>query len=112
MMRGQRVVLPAKKAKLDLLITSARYHPETGQLLLAKGFEPVGQVWSDILLFDRAALIERLQSGERVLTGEKEAMVADFDPKVQVKLTETESGNLIVTDGSQSNRDDLKVPIF
>ena len=111
-MRGQRVVLPAKKAKLDLLITSARYHPETGQLLLAKGFEPVGHVWSDILLFERAALIERLQSGDRVFTGEKEHRVADFDPKVQVKLIDTENGEWIVADGGQPDRDELNVPIF
>ena len=112
MPRGQRVVLPAKKAKFDLLITSARYHSESGQLMFAKGFEPVGQVWSDILLIGRVELLARLKDGQRIVNGEKEDLVADFEPQQEIRLVQSAEGHLIIAGDRATDHDDLGVPLF
>jgi hypothetical protein len=111
-LRGQKVVLPARKAKLDLLITSARYHPDNGTLMLAKGFEPVGQVWSDILLLGRVELLARLEEGQRIFNGDKEGLVADFEPGEEIHLVEANGKRLLVAGDGSGEGDDLGVPLF
>ena len=112
MPRGQRVILPARKAKFDLLITMARYQPGTGRLMFAKGFEPVGQVWSDILLLGRVELINRLNEGQQFVNGEKENLANNFEPRDEIRLVETNGDQIIVAGERKAERDDLGVPLF
>jgi hypothetical protein len=101
---------PASK-KLDLVVVAARYDSE-GRLSLAQGYERRGQVWSDLRLFDRATLIEKLRARRRVAVATPTAVPGDFQELAPVRL---QRRNGTVTLGSEplaNDRDHLAAPLF
>ncbi len=111
-MRGQRATLPPRKTEVDVLITAARYEPETGELRMAQGYEPIGQVWSDIRLYTREDLIERLKAGRHVGFGGNVRLATDFEVRGKVGLHERDGGTILLAEGRSSDTDDLGVPFF
>lgn len=95
--------------KIDLVVTSARYHDSGDRLLQARGFERRGQVWSDTQLFDRETLALRLRQGQRVVSGQETDLPGDYEVGPRLEL---EDAGWIVAAGTRSGRDDLGVPLY
>ena len=95
--------------KVDVVLTSARYQDGGVRLAQARGFERRGDVWSDTLLFDRAALVERVRDGRRVVVGRERDLPGDFEVGERLRLADA---GWLVADGCSAMRDDLAVPLF
>jgi hypothetical protein len=95
--------------KIDLVVTSARYQDTGDRLVQARGFERRGAVWSDTQLFDREMLALRLRQGQRIVSGQEADLPGDFVVGLKLDL---DSAGWIVAAGSQTGRDDLRVPLF
>ena len=109
-MRGKRVSRASRK--LDVVLVAARYGEDGGRLNIARGYERRGFVWGDLVLFNRQALIERLNAKKRVVTGYPGELPGDFEVTAEVYLTQEGGTESIVTDGHQTGRDDLGLPLF
>ncbi|HSB89959.1 MAG TPA: hypothetical protein VLD63_08050 [Anaerolineales bacterium] len=108
-MRGWQLS-PASR-KLDLVVVAARYDSE-GRLSLAQGYERRGEVWSDLRLFDRATLIEKLGAQRRVAVGTPTAVPGDFQELAPVRL-QRRNGTVTLGSGALANdRDHLAAPLF
>jgi len=97
------------RSKIDGVIETVRYTSD-GTISLVRMYQRRNQAWSDILLLDRAALVEQLKSGKNILTGtRKYALGSMFETRSQVHLTNQH----IVTEGQAAGRDLLAgVPVF
>jgi hypothetical protein len=60
------------KAKFDGLIEAVRY-TAAGQIELVRFYERRGAAFSDHRLLTRAGLVERLQNGQKFVTGQRQA---------------------------------------
>ena len=96
------------KIKFDGMIEAVRYAPD-GKIDLVRAYERRGATFSDHILIKRVQLVERLQKGEKFVTGQrKEFMGSTFETAKSVLL----NGNVIST-GISDNHDLLEdVPIF
>jgi len=96
------------KIKFDGMIEAVRYAPD-GKIELVRAYERRGATFSDHILIRRARLVERLQKGEKFVTGQRqEFMGSTFESTKPVHL----NGDVIST-GISSNHDLLEdVPIF
>lgn len=91
------------KQKFDGLIEAVRYAPD-GKIVLVRAYERRGSTFSDHILIDRANLVDRLQKGEKFVTGlRKEFLGSTFESAKIVRL----DGNVITT-GSNTSRDMLE----
>lgn len=111
-MRGERAAQPPRRTKVDVLITAARYDSETGKLRMVQGYEPMGQVWSDIRLYTREDLIERLQEGKHIAFGSNVRLATDFEVRGRLQLRQRDGDTILLAEGSSSESDDLGVPRF
>ena len=109
-MRGKRVSRTSRK--LDVVLVAARYGEDGDRLNLVQGYERRGFVWGDLVLFDRQALIERLNAKKRVVTGNPAELPGDFEVTAEVHLSQESGIESIVADGHQTMRDDLGLPLF
>jgi hypothetical protein len=96
------------KIKFDGLIEAVRYAPD-GNIDVVRAYERRGATFSDHILIDRASLVERLNKGEKFVTGlRKEFLGSTFNSAKIVRLV----GNIITT-GNKTNQDLLEeVPIL
>ena len=104
----ERVKVVSKHKKVDLIVTAARYASKGDRLMQARGYRRMGEVWSDLLLFDRKLLVEMLQEGKRIAAGRRNETPGDF---VVLKRIVKANGRL-ATQGSTGKGDNLGVPIF
>lgn len=97
------------RPKFDGVIEAVRYEKE-GRISLARLYERRGVVWSDCLLLDRQALVERLKRGGRFVTGRRKPYLgAVFETGAPVRLV----GQNIVCEGAPAGSDHLPgVPVF
>jgi len=101
---------PASK-KLDIVVVAARYDAE-GNLHMAQGYERRGDVWSDLRLFDRGTLVERLHSQRRVAVGAVSPVPGDFDVAGHVRLQRKNGQARLTTGSAPADQDQLSVPLF
>jgi hypothetical protein len=96
------------KVKFDGLIEAVRYSSD-GKIDLVRAYERRGATFSDHIVIKRAQLVERLQKGEKFVTGlRKEFLGSTFESAKPIHL----NGDIISTD-TASNRDLLEeVPVF
>ena len=96
------------KIKFDGLIETVRYAPD-GKIDLVRAYERRGATFSDHILIKRAQLVERLQKGEKFVTGQRvEFMGSTFESAKSVHLNEN-----VISTGNAGNHDLLEdVPIF
>jgi len=96
------------KNKFDGLIEAVRYTSD-GKIDQVRAYERRGATFSDHILIKRARLVERLQKGEKFVTGQrKELLGSTFETAKPVYL----NGDVIST-GNAGNRDLLEdVPVF
>ena len=97
------------RAKIDGVIEAVRYSPG-GRIAVVRAYERHGVVWSDHILLERKALVERLKENKRFATGERKVYLGSvFETGLAVQF----AGEHIVTDGQTATRDLLfGVPVF
>lgn len=99
--------MPDKKA--DAVIEAVRYAPD-GKIQFVRLYERRGSVWSDRLLVSRQALIERLQKGQKIFTGERKTYYGSMvEARQPVRLV---SGYLVVNGNGAPDRDWLDAPLL
>ena len=97
--------------KFDGVIEAVRY--KGGKIELVRAYERRGATFSDRVLLNRKALLERLQSGKHFMTGQrKELLASTFEVEKPVNLS-GQDGSQVVTTRTQAEHDELEgVPIF
>lgn len=97
--------------KLDGVIDAVRY--KNGQIVTVRAYERRGATFSDYVLMDRKALLERLKSGKQFVTGSrKELLASTFDSGQSVQVVNRDGKEYIST-RNPADRDDLEhVPVF
>jgi hypothetical protein len=109
--RGEKVSRTARK-EIDLVIIAARYRSDRDALSILQGYERRGPVWGDIQLFTREMLIDKIQHGERVVTGRLAQLQGDFEVKDRVHLQKLNGNTSLYTGESPTKTDKLNVPLF
>ena len=96
------------KIKFDGTIEAVRYAPD-GKIDLVRAYERRGATFSDHILIKRAQLVERLQKGDKFITGQRiEFMGSTFETNKPVHLSVD-----VISTGTSGNHDLLEdVPIF
>ncbi len=94
--------------KFDGLIEAVRFGAD-GKILMVRAYERRGATFSDHVLIDRLALVERLKKGQKFVTGQRKPLLGStFDVAKDVSL----AGDFVSTRGS-ADRDVLEdVPVF
>ena len=111
---GDCVLKSAEKdhmSKFDGVIVAARY--QGGRIEVVRAYERRGATFSDWVLLDRAALVEKLKNGKQFVTGQrKEYLASTFEVGKPVNLIGRD-GSQVLTTLSESDQDRLEdVPIF
>jgi hypothetical protein len=109
-MRGKKI--SKKMKKLDVVLVAVRYAEQGKKIETAQGYERFGQVWTDLKLYDRQTLADRLAQGQRVVTGQPSDLAGQFDVYKKVHLQGKNGGGTIVAEGASSGGDDLGLPLF
>ncbi len=95
------------KQRFDGVIEAVRYSPQ-GQIAFVRAYERRGAAFSDCILLDRAALIERLKARKRFVTGQRlEFLAGTFDPAHEVLLL-SRNGKEIISTKPDAERDYLE----
>src|SRR5688572_240861 len=82
--------------KPDVVIEAARY--KNGQIVMVRAYERRGATFSDHVLIERKALVERLQKGEWLAVGSREELKAStFKLGSEVKLVKQNDHEWIAT---------------
>jgi hypothetical protein len=97
--------------KFDVVIEAVRY--KNGKIDVVRAYERRGPTFSDRVLLDRKTLLERLQNGKRLVTGQrKEYLASTFEVGKPVKLVGQDSKQ-VVTTLPEADHDELEgVPAF
>jgi hypothetical protein len=94
------------------VLVDVRYDPEDGQVRAARGYERRGDVWSDLVILDRAALFDRIRSGRKIFTGRAKDLPGDFEILSPVGLGR-EGDTLRVGSRAIGDRsEELGLPVF
>ena len=101
------------KPKYDGVIEAVRYDDE-GQVLWVLAFIRRGSIWSDHIQLDREQLIDQLNSGMRIMTGERIPYLGNtFETSTRVKVIKVDRHEILVTGDVQSETDCLEgVPLI
>lgn len=98
--------------KFDGVIEAVRY-TRNGQIEFVRAYERRGATFSDCVLLDRKALLERLKGRKQFVTGQrKEFQASTFTPERDVQLVKNGDKEWIAT-RPDANRDELEgVPVL
>ena len=95
------------RSKIDGVIEAVRFDAD-GKIILVRGYVRRGFTYSDRVLLNRETLLERLQQGQRFVTGQrKEFWASTFEVGKPVERLAFNEKEFITTDG-QSGRDTLE----
>ncbi len=97
--------------KFDAVIEAVRY--KSGKIDVVRAYERRGATFSDRILLDRKALLERLLKGKHFVTGQrKEYLASTFEIGKPINLA-GEDGKQVVTTDPHADHDELEgVPEF
>ncbi|MEX2162333.1 MAG: hypothetical protein WD751_10530 [Anaerolineales bacterium] len=99
---------PKRVKKLDGVIEAAHFNPD-GRLAWVRAYERRGPTWSDVVLLDREALLQRLKKGKRFYVGtRREFWASEFDVTIPVRLVEFYRGSAIVAGQGGARQDRLE----
>lgn len=94
MMKNKQLVRSNRKAHG---VIEAVHLDAAGQLAWVRAYERRGPTWSDTVLLDRQALIERLQAGKRFYVGaRRELWASEFELGQRLRLRQTHRGLFLV----------------
>ena len=98
--------------KFDGVIEAVRYTPKGG-LLMVRAYLRRGATFSDHVLMDREALVDRIKTGKKFVTGQRvDSMASTFENLKTVQLTGSK-GQEVISTSAQTERDLLEeVPLF
>ncbi|RME87030.1 MAG: hypothetical protein D6770_10410 [Anaerolineae bacterium] len=92
---------------VDGVIEAVRYAPD-GKIALVRVYERRGPTFSDHILLDRQALLERLKSGQRFVTGRRRPLWGHtFELGKPVRAIQRDGEEFITADGDHARGDDL-----
>lgn len=99
--------------KYDGVIEAVRY-AHNGQIALVRAYERRGVTFSDRVLLDRHALLDRLKNGKRFVVGyRKELWASTFETGKAVKFVTQNGKELLTTRDDASKQDELEgTPAF
>jgi hypothetical protein len=93
------------KAKFDGVIESVRYGAD-GKITWVRAYERRGATFSDWVLLDRAALVERLKAGKKFVIGRRVPLLSStFETSLPIRLVEKEDGAIVVAGDTGSETD-------
>jgi hypothetical protein len=97
--------------KVDGVIEAVHY--QDGQIANVRAYERRDATFSDHILIDRKALIERIKKGKRFVVGtRKELMASTFDLGKAVQVV-TRNGKEILSTSADADHDELESsPVF
>lgn len=95
--------------KPDVIVEAVRYAPD-GSIQWVRAYERRGVVWSDYVILDRTALLERLKSRKNVLVGRRKPYLGnDFEIGAPLSI----HGQAITLADQPAPQDNLAgVPLF
>lgn len=101
------------KPKYDGVVQAVRYD-DGGRILWVRAFLRRGPAWSDYILLDRSELIKQLNSGKRIVTGQRVPFLGGtFETSSAVELVEQDGQVFLSAGDAQADRDYLQgVPII
>jgi hypothetical protein len=101
------------KPKYDGVIQAVRYDDQ-GQVLWVRGFLRRGPIWSDHIQIDRQELIDKINSGMRLMTGERIPYLGStFETSNPVKVMKVDQQEILVTGDGAAKTDNLEgVPLI
>lgn len=103
----------SKSKKVDGVIEAVRYD-SAGNILLVRAFERRGATFSDSVLLNRLDLIMKLTNKQKFAIGERQAgKGTTFTLARNIQLAGSTGQEIVITEGIESNHDDLDpAPIF
>lgn len=101
------------KTKFDGIVEAVRYTPD-GQIDWVRVYERRGAAFSDHVILQRQALIERLKTGKRFATGKRiEYHAGSFETGQTLRLVQRGGREIIATGEPKDGQDYLAgVPII
>lgn len=98
--------------KVDGVIEAAHFTSD-GRLAWVRAYERRGPTWSDLVLLDRAALVQRLKARKRFYVGtRREFLASEFDLGEPMRLVEFYRGEALVVGGGYARQDRLQgIPV-
>jgi len=99
--------------KADVVIEAVRYSPE-GKISTVRAYLRRAAVFSDRALLDRSRLLEKLEAGQHVMTGQRIASLgANFTLGQTVYLSHAQSGATVIATRRDASGDELEgTPLF
>ncbi len=99
--------------KFDGVIEAVRY-TRNGQIGLVRAYERRGFTFSDRVLLDRKALLERIKDGKEFITGQrKEYWASTFDTGKIVRVVTRNGKDILTTFENPTGKDKLEgTPAF
>ncbi len=89
--------------KVDGIIEAAHFGPD-GRLLWVRAYERRGPTWSDLVLLDRTALVQRLKARKRFYVGSRrEFWASEFDLGAPLRLTQNSRGSFLIAGQGNPN---------
>jgi hypothetical protein len=101
------------KPKYDGVIEAVHYDDQ-GQVSWVRGFLRRGPIWSDYVRLDRQELIDKINSGMRLMTGERiHYYGGTFETSDQLKVIKVNQHEILVAGDNGAKSDDLRgVPLI
>jgi len=96
------------RTKYDGIVQAVRYGEE-GQILWVRAFLRRGPTWSDSLLIDRKALVDKLKSGKQFVIGKRvELMASTFETSSPIRLVMKNGQEILVAGEPGGEKDCLE----
>lgn len=95
------------KQKLDGVVEAVHYAPD-GKVAWVRAYERRGSTYSDRILLDRNALIERIKAGKHFFTGQRILLEAGtFEIIHPIRVIGLDNHPILVTGYSPASQDTL-----
>jgi len=96
------------KRKFDGVVECVRYKPN-GEVDWVRAYERRGAIFSDHLLIEREALIQKLKSGKNFVAGSRVSLMAStFEVGEALRVIDAGGKDVLVTDDRQAAQDHLE----
>jgi hypothetical protein len=111
-MNTQLLRVHTRNKKVDGVIEAAHFTSD-GKLAWVRAYERRGPTWSDAVLLDRAALVQRLKKRKRFYIGSRrEFLASEFALTEPLRLIEFYRGEALVVGKGDSRQDRLEgIPV-
>lgn len=97
--------------KIDGVIEAVRY--KNGQIIMVRAYERRGATFSDRVLLDRKALLDRLQKGQQFVIGSREELRAStFKVGKSVMVLKQADRELLATHENATHDELEETPVF